>query len=866
MAPRVYRVQPPANGDLKIELDGGAGTTNELYVKFGDVPTRQSFDVLSNVPNQADQSVILGSTQTGAYYILVVATSAAAGQAITVTASVPGFTVESVSPSRVGNTGQATLNIRGARFDQTSQPRLIDSAGQIHSPQDTVLVDSSQIYATFDLSGLPLGLADVRVVNAGNVAATRDDALQIIAGAPGHLDVSLTVPDRVRVGRDFSLLVQYRNTGDSDLLAPVLVLSAAQQLTQLSLSSDGKEAGSSLYLIAYNPHGPAGILPPGAEGSITVFGRATGGGRENFQLSIGTYGATIDYQALESQLRPAGLSDATWQSLYGRLQTQIGPEWNDYVRMLSENASRLPASLGQPFSLRDVFGLEIDEALAALQTSVSGRVSFADTQLPVGNVRIRLYDAAQGIVATGVSTQDGDFTIGGIAAGSYEVQLEDYLLATPVSVNVTDQDVTGLAVTVRPAGSVAGRIVLASEGAPLANVDVYLSSGNGVFLATKTNAVGGYSFNSLLAGTYTLTAGGGAYSTSVENGISLSAAQLARRIDLAVSQGATLTGLVQRADGTAIAGATVTALAKEEQGGSASTDANGRYTLPGLAQGSYQVRAEAPGFVEAILQNVAVGGDAGAVDRNLTMSVGGTVKGRVTNPLTGAGMPLVFLVLSRDGQPVAAAQADVDGYFESPPVPAATYDFTLQGAGAVKQTGTVSVTAGQETRLDRTLVMSGTITGQVRNAAGQSLASLQVFAYVNDSPIASSGTDAEGKYALRELPVGNISVRRHQRSGLDRIGATSRVPDRRCHDGDPRLHFCRGQHHPRYRLGQRRGNAAAAGPGVPADGRTTAGPNGQRCQRALSVHSTPRRNLLRHSRRPVCRQLGPYHHWSSRTR
>src|SRR5262249_9979539 len=155
----------------------------------------------------------------------------------------------------------------------TSQPQLVDSAGQTVTALQTYFTDSGLISASFDLRGRPLGSADVRVVNPGNVQVTLPKAFTVIAGTEGRLVTNIIGPGRVRLGRTFTAYVDYRNDGDTDLIAPMFRVTGSGLLA-FGLAPDLSDITTSLELIAVSPQGPAGILAPGATGRITLHGRA----------------------------------------------------------------------------------------------------------------------------------------------------------------------------------------------------------------------------------------------------------------------------------------------------------------------------------------------------------------------------------------------------------------------------------------------------------------------------------------------------------------------------------------------------------------------------------------------------------------
>src|SRR5262245_19856473 len=93
-------------------------------------------------------------------------------------------------------------------------------------------------------------------------------ALQVVAAEPNDVQLGLVVPNGVAVGRPGTVTVTYRNAGNTDLPAPLLLLDGENALLQTPGHTDYSRP--SLQLYAHNPDGPFGTLPPGFTGSITL--------------------------------------------------------------------------------------------------------------------------------------------------------------------------------------------------------------------------------------------------------------------------------------------------------------------------------------------------------------------------------------------------------------------------------------------------------------------------------------------------------------------------------------------------------------------------------------------------------------------
>ena len=610
----LYKVDTAAGGNLNVALTGASGNTNELYVSYGQVPTRQSFDARGVQTGSANQAVSLTYVQAGTYYVLVYGSKIPSAENFTLTATTPGFSITSVSPAQGSNAGQVTLTIQGAQFDSSSKPQLVDSAGVTIKPLDVFYSTPGKISATFDLSGHPTGEAAVQVVNTGGMTETLPHGFNIIPAQPGELVTSISAPSGARVGRSFTVTVDYQNVGGTDLLAPVLVVSGTGS-AELSFYPDFSNPATSLDLIAINPNGPAGILPPGASGSLTIYGTSTTAGNVTFQVSTAQYpAAPIDYTGLASTVKPAGLTSTQFATLYSQLQAQIGTSWSGYVTALSRDATLLPPSLGLNYDLRAVFNLEVVKARAAMSRSVSGQIFLNDATHPLGAASIVLTGRTTGQVFITNALTDGSFLLSGVVPDTYDVSLKEYQLAAPISVVVGSGNSTGVSLVAVKGGVISGSIVEGDFGAPVPDLPVAVVDENGNLFQGASTSNGLFEIDNLPAGTYSVQAGDGSYVETDVSGISITAGAIVSDVTLTLAPAASLTGLVLDATGHGFAGAYVVTNDSDGHavGDGATTNASGAYTLTGLPAGTYSLQAGAAGFGTVTLNNLTVAAAAAA--------------------------------------------------------------------------------------------------------------------------------------------------------------------------------------------------------------------------------------------------------------
>ncbi|MBM4432100.1 MAG: hypothetical protein FJ026_17395, partial [Chloroflexi bacterium] len=280
---RFYRVDVPAGETLLVSLDSAsADAANELYVRYGQVPSRGNFDYGFSAPLQPDQEVVVPSTVSGTYYILLYGASVPGGaQTFSLEASLLQFGLRSIEPMQGGQGGEVTVRLNGALMSLNVTAMLDNGAKQI-AASAIYWFDASVAYGTFDLTNAPLGAYDVCLADNGRTA-TLASAFTVVTGIPGEVRVQLSVPSALRPGQQGTLTVDYFNHGNTDTPAPLLRVSAEN--ADLKLPEHADFAGSRVQFLAINTAGPAGILPPGANGRMSVFFRPTvSTGEANFSV------------------------------------------------------------------------------------------------------------------------------------------------------------------------------------------------------------------------------------------------------------------------------------------------------------------------------------------------------------------------------------------------------------------------------------------------------------------------------------------------------------------------------------------------------------------------------------------------------
>lgn len=274
-----YRIEVPdslVGESLLVSLKGDSVKgNNDLFIRYGEVPDRAVHDFSAGQPYQGNQEIIIPNLQAGTYYLMVSGRMAANEvQPISVRATVLHFEIRSVEAAEGGNTGQATILVKGSKMDGVTQLRLRNAtsvfvAGKIEH------IDPTSLFARIALDSAVLGVYDVVVENEAGDTAVKESAFTVVQGTAAQLTTQVIAPPNTRPTNVLSIRVEYANTGNTDIVNPVVRLTSLAGAPIALKPTDLPKAGKELVLKLEEAGGPAGRLRPGAKGTIIVYTKAT---------------------------------------------------------------------------------------------------------------------------------------------------------------------------------------------------------------------------------------------------------------------------------------------------------------------------------------------------------------------------------------------------------------------------------------------------------------------------------------------------------------------------------------------------------------------------------------------------------------
>ncbi|UCE01800.1 MAG: carboxypeptidase regulatory-like domain-containing protein [Candidatus Latescibacterota bacterium] len=371
--------------------------------------------------------------------------------------------------------------------------------------------------------------------------------------------------------------------------------------------------------------------------------------------------------------------------------------------------------------------------------------------------------------------------------------------------------------SVASAGGIAGTVRDAVTGEPLANIDLDLfdaafhavndlGGGSGADPVDRTSEDGTYTLDGLVAGQYFLradpsTAQGYVSQYHPDVFLKSEAASVAVRetgmttVDFYLVRGHSINGRVLDAvTGLPLQNADLDVFAWDQSflsDVSATTDADGNYTLGTLPDGEFYLRAENPGAMylpqfwtdgatldqatPVVVQDDNVGGVDFALLR------GGAIAGQVVAEFEGGFGPLADVdidVFDLDHNLVSSvnAKTDDEGRYEIGVLEPGSYylkadanaesgylDTFVGQALEIEEAELVGVSGGVVTPNTDVLLLKGaTISGLVTHAdSGDPLANVQIemFDSTGDERLETTKTAADGSYMLGAMPTGGYILR-----------------------------------------------------------------------------------------------------------
>ena len=435
---RVFPGQRLTRPGCRLDAQYANADEAALETRLDGIPDLANFDQNVSDLNDLRPQLTFSGNPGGAYFIFLDGLAGAGqGQPFSLTATPASLRSQSVGLSQGANSGDVTIPLIGSDFLRGLQATLVGSNKPANSAKSVLVASSTQAFATFDLTGVPVATYDVQASQAGTTS-TLHQAFHVVVGPAGQLEARIVGPSASRVGTDYTALVEYTNIGDTDLTDPlILVTSPTGDMMELQDNNFQGGCGCSTETMSFQPEvqvlaissdGEPGVLRPGESGSDSILVQTLSGNNQ-LAASVGTDEdqQTMDYASLEQSLSQTP-PNADFTTAFNQITAQAGPTVGDYIDLLSQAANLVFQRSGQrtPDPGENLAYL-INDTITNVQTNLSGHVFLGNTSHPLGNVLVQAVDPATGITAEASSTLDGLLRFTDLPPGQYFLSFMNYL-------------------------------------------------------------------------------------------------------------------------------------------------------------------------------------------------------------------------------------------------------------------------------------------------------------------------------------------------------------------------------------------------------------------------------------------------------
>lgn len=281
-----FRFDDASEAETLLSAVASTAGAVSMYVSDDSVPTPTQSDLSSAGQAGTTASVGIVNPTAGPYIVLLQGNAAAGfGTGVTLGTAPLGFEISSVTPGNVANNQSSAVTINGYHFTNATTAELIAPGGQTYQPSNLQFVNSNQILATFDFTGLVPGNYSVQVTDTGQVA-TDSGAVAVgpaeinefgsitsnetwTAGLVYHLTADTRVESGVTLTIDPGAIIKF-DSGVSMIVDGTLLAQGTmtQQIIFTSINDDAHGGDT-------NGDGNATQPEPGDWGQIIVNGTAT---------------------------------------------------------------------------------------------------------------------------------------------------------------------------------------------------------------------------------------------------------------------------------------------------------------------------------------------------------------------------------------------------------------------------------------------------------------------------------------------------------------------------------------------------------------------------------------------------------------
>lgn len=392
---------------------------------------------------------------------------------------------------------------------------------------------------------------------------------------------------------------------------------------------------------------------------------------------------------------------------------------------------------------------------------VSGFITDSVSTSPIQNATILVTQNGVTIASTS-SSANGAYSIENLVPDTYIlVASAANYQGTSLAITVNSNATTTASTALQPSpGAIAGIVTNSLTSTPISNATVEVLSGSTVLGLMTTAADGTYTLSGLApaaSGVYTFRASAPNFQTATSTA-AITANTTTTISFVLVPQPGSISGTITNAqNGSGIASTNIQVLQGSTVISSTLANANGVYTVSGLAPGSYTVSASASNF-QSNAQSSSVSANATTTVNLALQPSPGSLSGLITDSATASPLVGATVAVWNQSALVASTLTLDDGTYSITELAPGTYTIVI--SKSIYQNTSVSATlfANQTTTLNQSLqALPGVISGTVMSGASP-LAGATITLAQGSNILATLTTDNSGSYISSGLAPGSYIV------------------------------------------------------------------------------------------------------------
>ncbi|MCH9632044.1 MAG: hypothetical protein S4CHLAM6_03670 [Chlamydiae bacterium] len=403
-----------------------------------------------------------------------------------------------------------------------------------------------------------------------------------------------------------------------------------------------------------------------------------------------------------------------------------------------------------------LIALEPLEALATVQ----GTVRDKNTQAAIAGATVKAFRNNK-LRGTATTQADGSYSMDLQPGNNYNiVATATNYQSKAIGAKLKNGNTKTINFNLLPTGGTIDGNVQSELGGPINNATIQVFQGPFLIATTTTDINGDYNVPNIAKGFYFIVASATSHRTAYK-GTFVKQGQIST-VDFNLSStSGTLQGkVIDLATTDPIEGAFIEAISKGVViSSSTETDANGDYSITGLAPGMYSVNAMAENYEEEIKGAKISVGQTTTLNFELEQNPG-EIQGTVTDALTTDPIQGAKIRIFQGTSLIATTLTDEAGFYSVDTLAPDSYTVSVIATDYQDKIEGAVVSAGEITVVNFALnPQPGTVEGTVTDkASANPIAGAKIIIYQGTNIVASTITDEVGFYSVETLAPGSYLI------------------------------------------------------------------------------------------------------------